>query len=98
MEVVRNIKSNTLIVGISTLDVIFTDSEQTANDCQQDIELQKLLVPYLFPLTVEYSVLAMIVALTMWEKCGWQEPDYVIAPPAGSEFVSSSSKKCYGFD
>jgi hypothetical protein len=63
------------------------------NDCNKDTELQEMLVPYLFPLTVEYSVVAMTVGLTMWEKCGWQEPDYVIAPPANSEFVSSSSSE-----
>jgi hypothetical protein len=46
--------------------------------------LEEALVPYLFPLTVEYSVLAMTVAVGMWEKCGWQKPEYFIAPPEES--------------
>ena len=65
--------------------MLISENEEEIKECKQFTELQELLVPYLFPLMVEYSVLAMAIALSMWEKCGWQEPEFFITTSFNSE-------------
>lgn len=73
MYLIRSNGDNSITAYLTVIPFNCVFPDEIANDtskCDKGQELQHLLAPYLFPFLIEYSVIAAIMVIAIWEKCG----------------------------
>ena len=62
--------SDSLVSSISSFNELTNSSTQTDVNCSQYRQIGNIILPYAFPMLIEYCVVSSTMLMVVWENCG----------------------------